>query len=118
MISFLADECCPRAIVDCLRADGHDVRYAAETDRRSHDDHLLAIARAESRILITEDFDFGNLLVRDRLQATGIIIVFLPKLGPDARALRLRAILGDPAFDARGRLTIVEARRVRQRALS
>ena len=117
MIRFLADECCPKAVVDRLRADGHDVRYAAETDHRAADDRLLAIAHAENRIIVTEDFDFGDLLVRDQLPATGVVILYLPKLEPGARAERFASILSDPAFDARGRLTIIEKRRVRQRAL-
>lgn len=115
---FLADECCPKAVVDQLRADGHDVRYAAETDHRAPDSGLLAIANAEDRIVVTEDFDFGDLLIRDRLTARGAIILFLPKLGPEERAARLTAVLGDVAFDPHGALTIVEARRVRQRALA
>ncbi|MBU6408679.1 MAG: DUF5615 family PIN-like protein [Alphaproteobacteria bacterium] len=118
MIRFLADECCPKAVVDRLRADGHDVRYAAETDHRVADNQLLAIANAEDRIVVTEDFDFGDLLVRDLLPASGVIILFLPKLDPQARAERLLGILADPGFDGRARLTIIETRRVRQRALT
>jgi predicted nuclease of predicted toxin-antitoxin system len=117
MIQFLVDECRPKAVVDRLRADGHDVRYAAETDHQVADDELLARANAENRIIVTEDFDFGDLLVRDLLPATGVIILYLPKMEPDGRAERLAAILADPAFDPSGRLTIIEGRRVRQRAL-
>lgn len=69
MIRFLADECCPKAVVD-------------------------------------------------RLPAAGVVILFLPKLDPTARAERLAAILGDSSFEAEGRLTIIEARRLRQRSLT
>jgi transposase-like protein len=31
-VAEVADECCPRAVVDALREAGNDVRYAAETD--------------------------------------------------------------------------------------
>jgi len=55
MIRFLADECCPKAVVDRLRADGHDVRYADETDHQITDDELLARANAENRIIVTGD---------------------------------------------------------------
>ena len=74
---FLADECCPKAVVDRLRQEGHDVVYAAETHHRSTDEELLAIANAEDRIILTEDFDFGDLLVRDKLPSTGAIVLFM-----------------------------------------
>ncbi|TPW08592.1 MAG: hypothetical protein FD124_334 [Alphaproteobacteria bacterium] len=114
---FLADECCPKAVVDRLRADGHDVRYAAETDHRAADEDLLRVANAEDRFIVTEDFDFGDMLIRDRLQAVGAIILYLPKLDPQERAARLAVVLAEPGFDPRGALAIVESRRVRQRKL-
>jgi predicted nuclease of predicted toxin-antitoxin system len=115
---FLADECCPRAIVIALRTAGHDVRYAAETDISADDETLIDLARAEQRIIVSEDFDFGELLIRDRRPSNGAIILFLPKLAPSARAERLLAALGRPelAFDAG--ITIIEARRIRQRRVS
>ena len=97
----LADECCPRAVVEAMRHVGLDVCYAAETDARSSDTDLLAIANAEKRIIVTEDFDFGDLLFRNRLPAMGAIIVFLPTLVPDTRADRLTSVmrsLDQPAF--------------------
>lgn len=116
-MAFLVDESCPRAIVEALRYAGHDTRYAAETDRRAKDIELVALAQTEARILITEDFDFGELLIRDQFRAPGAIVLFLPHSKPDERARRLAAILATPGFEATGRLTIISARRVRQRAL-
>jgi len=63
---FLVDECCHRAFVVALREVGHDVRYTAETDRRATDAELTALAIAEDRLLITADYDFGELAVRRR----------------------------------------------------
>lgn len=114
---ILADECCPRAIVARLRDAGFDVRYAAETDARATDTDLLNLANTENRIIVTEDFDFGDLLFRDQLKAPGVIILFLPGLQPEARAERMLRILQSPDLDCSGKLTIVGPRRVRQRAL-
>lgn len=100
-----------------MRRFGLDVHYAAETDAQSLDTDLLAMANAEERLIVTEDFDFGDLLFRDRLPAVGAIIVFLPELVPDARADRLTSILQSPGLAFTGKLTIIEQRRVRQRAL-
>jgi predicted nuclease of predicted toxin-antitoxin system len=95
----------------------HDVRYAAETDHRAADRDLLALARAEDRIVITEDFDFGDLLVRDQARTAGVVILFLPKLLPEERAARLARLLGETTLKFAGALPVVEARRVRQRPL-
>ena len=45
-----------------LTEAGHDVVSALQRDPRAADDELLAIATDESRILITEDKDFGELV--------------------------------------------------------
>lgn len=114
---FLADECLPRAVVEMLRGRGADVIYAAETAHRADDTSLLALATAEQRIVVTEDFDFGDLLIRDLLKGYGAIILFLPDADAIMRAARLKRVLDTPGFVAEGYLTIVSARRVRQRAL-
>lgn len=114
---ILADECCPRATVERLREAGFDVRYAAETDPRASDTELIDLARSENRILVTEDFDFGDLMFRDQMKAPGVIILFLPGLAPLARAERLLRILLSPDLGFHGKLTIIGKRRVRQRDL-
>ena len=114
---ILADECCPRVMVDRLRQDGHDVRYAAETDRRAADADLLALANQEGRALLTEDFDFGELIVRQRRSAIGVVIVHLPKSAPVERAERVARIFAAPDVVLEGMLSIVTPRRVRQRRI-
>ena len=115
---FLVDECCPRAIVVQLRAAGHDVLYAAESDHSAEDRQLLSIALEEKRIVVTEDFDFGELLIRDRLASIGAIILYLPGMMPAQRAERLSSALADGSIKFEGAITIVEERRLRQRRLA
>jgi predicted nuclease of predicted toxin-antitoxin system len=112
---FLVDECCPRIVVDDLRAAGHDVLYAAESLHRSADTDLLALAVAETRIVVTEDFDFADLVFRDLLAAFGIVILYLPGSDPADRSQRLMSALTRPSMTWPGRVTIVEAKRIRQR---
>jgi len=117
MAAFLVDESCPRVVVEVLRTAGHDVRYAAETDRRADDKDLVTLAQSEGRLIITEDFDFGELLVRHQLKAPGAIVMHLPKAGPNERAARLIGVLDLPNMMFSGRLTVISARKVRQRIL-
>ena len=56
---FLADESCDFAVVRALRKEGHDVLAVGEFQQRSVDSELMKLALAESRVLPTEDKDFG-----------------------------------------------------------
>ena len=73
---FLADENFPVATVRFLRERGDDVIHALETFSGVADDVLLAFARAESRIILTFDLDFGNLVFRDRLASSPGVVLF------------------------------------------
>jgi predicted nuclease of predicted toxin-antitoxin system len=112
---LLADECCPRRVVDRLREAGMDVRYAAEADAAATDRALLGIALSEDRIIVTEDFDFGDLVFRDGLAAPGIVILFLPALNAEQRAERLLSTLQTARLSFSRKLTIISPRRIRQR---
>ncbi len=114
---ILADEYCPRSVVEAMCGAGLDVHYAAESDVSSNDKDLLAIAIAEDRVIVTEDFDFGDLVFRDGMQAPGIVIVFLPAQTPEERAGRLLRTLQTPDLTFAGKLTIIGSRRIRKRPL-
>ena len=116
-MKVLVDECCPRAVVDALRRLPVDVRYAAETDARATDDALLALAFAERRVPIAEDFDFGDLIFRDGSKAVGAIIVYMPSALPNERADRLVSVMQDQSFVFEGSVTIVEQTRIRRRLI-
>src|SRR5919109_777407 len=70
---FLADESCDFSVVRALRSADHDVVAIAEISPREEDPSVMERAAGESRILITEDKDFGQ-LVYARLQRTGGVI--------------------------------------------
>ena len=73
---ILADENMLGQVVIRLRAAGHDVRWAMETDRGEADPNLLELATQERRALITYDKDFGDLVHRDGMSAPHGVILF------------------------------------------
>jgi predicted nuclease of predicted toxin-antitoxin system len=73
---LLADENIPRPAVTALRAAGHDILAIQEDAPGAADEDVLAIARAQSRILLTFDLDMGQLVFERRLGAPAGIIVF------------------------------------------
>jgi predicted nuclease of predicted toxin-antitoxin system len=119
-VRFLADECVGRRIVQRLRDARHDVLWVSEFGGGSDDESLLRQSVAESRILLTEDWDFGELSVRLKRPALGIVIIALPAAGGETGSMadnvaRRLTEIGEEGLI--GKLTIVEAGRLRQRDL-
>lgn len=74
-MKFLLDESADLPLAFHLRQLGHDVKAIARDYPRSLEDpDVLAIARQEQRILITNDRDFGELVFRQRLPHCGVIL--------------------------------------------
>lgn len=58
-----------------LRKEGHDVLYVLEMQPGTPDELVLKNAFRESRILLTEDKDFGELVYRLKKPAAGIVLI-------------------------------------------
>lgn len=80
---ILADENCPRDLVEALLARGHDVLWIRTDSPGVKDPQILARAQTEERVVLTFDKDFGELAFRHQLPAqSGIILCRLPGLPP------------------------------------
>lgn len=114
---WLADECVAAGLVEALRADGHDVAYVAEVAPRAIDPDVIERSRAEDRLLLTEDRDFGDLVFRTKQKVPGLVLI---RIDPRARALssaRLAAAIRSFGDRLLGRYTVVEESRFRSRPL-
>lgn len=73
-MKFLLDVCSSsRSLRALLTSLGHDVRLVGEGDPCASDEMVLASAHQEGRIVVTEDKDFGELIVVRRRPHSGII---------------------------------------------
>lgn len=75
---FLADESCDFAVVRALRSEKFDVTAIAEISPAAKDADVLAIARTDQRILLTEDKDFGLLTYAGGHETAGVILIRFP----------------------------------------
>ncbi|MGH6923904.1 MAG: DUF5615 family PIN-like protein [Propylenella sp.] len=117
---FLVDECISRAIVEKLRASHHDVIWVAEAQPGAPDRDILKLSRDDSRLLLTADRDFGELTIRFGERALGVVMVAISQFTGDPDRLTENLVRQLTEMDKAliGKLTIIEAGRVRQRALA
>jgi len=74
-MKFLIDESVEKPIVDWLRDQKYDVMYIAESSSGVTDEEVIKITNSESRIIITNDKDFGELIFRQGRIAQGILLI-------------------------------------------
>ena len=72
-MKVLLDACVWGKALSPLRAAGHDVVWAGDWAEDPGDEEILARARAEGRVLVTLDKDFGELAVYRRIPHSGIV---------------------------------------------
>lgn len=114
---LLADENVARAVVQSLRARGHDVAWVREDAPGSDDPSVLARAQLEKRVLLTFDKDFGELAVRGGMPAQlGVLLVRLAAPTP-ARVAEVVGRVLDSRDDWAGHFSVVEDDRVRMTRL-
>ena len=97
MARLLLDENIPRGIVPALLAAGHDVVTIADAAPGASDRAVLALARTQSRALLSFDADFGDLLFRHAEPAPPALLLFRlhPIVLDELRDLALAALSGD-----------------------
>ena len=84
-MKIVADESIDKQIVDRLRSDGHDVVFIAELDPGIEDEAVLLRSRESNSVLLTADKDFGELVFRQRLLHSGIVLIRWAGLKPETK---------------------------------
>lgn len=116
-MKFKLDENLGPTIQQIFLRKGYDCKTVREENLSgTTDDRLLLEAVGESRVLVTMDHDFGNVLLYPPQQTSGIVV-----LNPHGRTSRegLRLLVetllvGVEQKAIRGKLWIVEPTRIRE----
>lgn len=117
-MKLLADEDVDRLIVEWVRVMGHDVRWVAEQMPGTPDPKVLRIAEADPRVVLTNDLDFGELVIRQRLPAIGVILLRFTVASEAERLARLQSSWHRIEPFATGPFVTVTDKRVRLRPLN
>jgi predicted nuclease of predicted toxin-antitoxin system len=86
-MKFMADECVDLQIIEHLRKKGYEVLYILEINPGISDDELLNLASKESAVLITLDKDFGELVFRQNMLNSGVILLRISGLDAEDKAI-------------------------------
>ena len=114
-MNLIVDENVDKLIVDALRQDGHNVLYVAEFAPSIDDETVLAQANQNGALLITEDKDFGELVFRQRLIHTGVVLIRLDGLSKQAKARIVLTVFANQSSELPGTFSVISPGRVRIR---
>jgi len=117
MMRFLADENVSRLVIERLRSSGFEVISIGETRSGAPDKDVLDAAAAEDCILLTEDRDFGELVIRQRLAVRGMILLEMDRLSNATEADVVAEVVSAHADRLLGNLLVIEPGRIRVRPL-
>ncbi len=74
-MKFIADENIPLEAIIALRRSKIDIASLSELNPGLEDEGALSIANKESRVLITFDLDFWELVFRHKIKSRGVILL-------------------------------------------
>ena len=72
-MKFLIDVNASRTLGNWLQEMGHDVVYVSDTNPEMIDEHILELAVASKRIIVTTDDDFEQMIWQQRKRHCGIL---------------------------------------------
>ena len=115
---FIVDESTGAAVVAYLRDAGHDVLAVAETMPQAADFVILDLASKQSRILISNDKDFGELVFRSGRSHAGVLLLRLRDESAAARVRAVKAVMERYPDHLSGRFVVANETTVRLRSPS
>jgi len=118
-VHFLIDASMPRSTAPWIRSRGHDATDVRDIGLGSAADQVIAAyAQAQQLVILSRDFDFGDIRNYPPDQYAGIVVINLPSFATMSMILKLvDGFLQQTQTlnDLPGRLAIVEPGRIRLR---
>ncbi|HWP00688.1 MAG TPA: DUF5615 family PIN-like protein [Methylococcus sp.] len=110
---FLACENCDFAVVRALRDAGHDVVAVRDTKPGEPDEAVISLALRESRVLLTEDKGFGQLVFASAVESPGVVFIRFPASARQDMARTVVKLVETSAEKIMGRFVVVQPGRIR-----
>ena len=109
-MAIFADSCVHREVVQALRNKGFKVERAIEVGlANSSDEKIFNYILRTSKVLLTFDHDFGNILRFDIKSSSGVTIFYIDDLGREIITQRILNFFSRfKGKDLRGKLFIID----------
>lgn len=114
---FVADESVDSAITQHLRQNGYSVYSIAESTPAVSDNIVLAKAYESESVLLTEDKDFGELVIRFKLPNRGVLLLRLIGLSPEEKNSLVLHAVKDHIAEMKDAFTVLDSTKLRIRSL-
>ena len=115
-MKLLANENFPLASVLYLREQGYDIVHIGESFMGIEDKEVIDKAIAESRLILTFDRDYGELIYKYGYKPEmGIIYLHIDEFTPDEPGKMIAEILENKDLLFERALTVVDLKSIRQK---
>lgn len=112
---FLFDVGVGRIAEEWLSAQGHDVKAVRDLNPSMPDGDILALAVLETRMVVTMDKDFGELVYRSTRAHAGILLLRLEAATGEEKRAVLETIVNNYATDITGKFAVYREGKLRIR---
>ena len=116
-MKFLADAHISVEMVAMLRDLGHDCTDGSSIPPRLPDLDVLQLAASKSRVVITADKDFGELVFSHGIDCPGVVLIRVELAHEKDRVAQVRSVWTTVMSRLPGSFVTVTASRVRARPL-
>jgi predicted nuclease of predicted toxin-antitoxin system len=116
-MKLVADENVDFGIIESLRKEGCEVIAIVEESPSIPDDEVLRLAQTHNALLITEDKDFGELVVRLKLRHQGVLLIRLSGLESLQKGVLVTKVLKQNYEKLIGNFSVLDEQQLRIRQL-
>ena len=113
LVNLVADESADADIVDGLRLKGFEVLAISETSPSIKDSAVLEIAYTKEALLITEDKDFGELVMRLKMSHKGILLIRLSGILPGEKAAIVINAVSNHSSQLQNSFSVLDSKKLR-----
>lgn len=112
-LKFLIDIGVGKKLEKWLEDSGYDVKSMRHINPKSEDMEILNMAVSESRMVVTMDKDFGELVYKSGMLHAGVLILRLEDATGAEKVDVIKAILRDHEAKLRGKFCVFQSGRLR-----
>jgi predicted nuclease of predicted toxin-antitoxin system len=114
-LKFLIDVGVGRKVEHWLIENGYDAKFVRDINPKAKDSEILSIAVIESRMVITMDKDFGELVYNSGKSHSGVLILRLDDANGNRKAEIMDNILREYTEEIRDKFCVFQNGKLRIR---